>query len=149
MSDRRRREESNLAEDDPYSQIAQESSNVLESGKKESARMRKWNQFKQKFQMAKGTMYQSFLMGAMVGGGFGLVIGVWSAITYKSFLIIPISTITSAASFGFFLACGSLIRMQPYASLTPELNMITYNSDTKQIEQDIALWKLKYLSRGF
>lgn len=149
MSDRRRKEDTNLQEDDPYAQVAQESTNVLETNQKESARMKKWRQFKQKFEMAKGTMYQSFLMGAMVGGGFGLIIGVWSAISYKSFLIIPISTITSAASFGFFLACGSLIRMHPYAGLNPQLNMVTYNYDTKKIEEDVAVWKLKYLSRGF
>jgi hypothetical protein len=149
MSDRRRKEDTNLSEDDPYAQVAKESSNVLESDAKESSRMKKWRQFKQKLEMTKGTMYQSFLMGAMVGGGFGLVIGIWSAISYRSFLIIPISTITSAASFGFFLACGSLIRSHPYSALNPQLNMITYNYNTEQIEQDVAIWKLKYLSRGF
>ena len=49
-------------------------------------------------------------MGSLVGGGFGLVMGLYTAITTKSLLAIPLSTIISGASFGFILACGSLVR---------------------------------------
>lgn len=49
-------------------------------------------------------------MGSLVGGGFGLVTGLWAAISYKKLSMIPISVIVSGGSFGFIMACGSMIR---------------------------------------
>lgn len=58
-------------------------------------------------------MKASFIMGSMVGGGFGACIGLYNAFKYRSWIMFPIITISSAGSFGFFLMCGSLIRMAP------------------------------------
>lgn len=49
-------------------------------------------------------------MGAMVGGGFGFIVGCWSAIQMKKLYIIPVSTVMSGGAFGFFMACGTMIR---------------------------------------
>jgi hypothetical protein len=145
MSDRKKKEEVNISDDDPYASVAAEKDVSVDSTSKESARSRKWNQFWQKLEMAKAGMYQSFLMGSMVGGGFGLVFGLYNAITYKSFLVLPIAVITSGASFGFFMACGSLIRTSPmnYGNLNP--NLMTYNPLTNRVEE-VPLWKMKYMN---
>ena len=39
-------------------------------------------------------------------------IGLYSAITTRSILILPLSAIVSGASFGFFLGVGSMIRSE-------------------------------------
>ena len=50
------------------------------------------------------------MMGFMVGGLFGLVIGVYSAYQSKRLIAIPMSVIVSGGSFGFIMGCGSIIR---------------------------------------
>jgi len=49
-------------------------------------------------------------MGASVGGCFGLLTGVWVAVTQRNLLVIPVSVIGGSISFGFFLGCGMIIR---------------------------------------
>lgn len=49
-------------------------------------------------------------MGFMIGGLFGFMLGCYSAVQTRRFMVIPISTIASGASFGFLLGCGSAIR---------------------------------------
>lgn len=49
-------------------------------------------------------------MGFLVGSGFGLVSGIWVAWTYGKVSMIPISMLISGGSFGFIMACGSVIR---------------------------------------
>jgi len=49
-------------------------------------------------------------MGFLVGSGFGLVSGIWVAWTYGKVSMIPISMLVSGGSFGFIMACGSVIR---------------------------------------
>ncbi len=50
------------------------------------------------------------MMGFMVGGLFGLVIGLYSAYQSRRLLAIPMSVIISGGSFGFIMGCGSIIR---------------------------------------
>lgn len=143
-----RKEDIENNDDDPYASIAETEKNTMEVSQKETARTRKWKQFKQKLQMAKGTMYQSFIMGAMVGGGFGFVLGFYNAITYKQWIVLPLITITSAGSFGFFLMCGSLIRMAPEEQLRLyNANYMRANLETKVIEEEIPFWRMKYIGR--
>ena len=139
-----------LAEDDPYAQVISESKeNTLEGPKKETAREKKWRQLTQKFETAKVHMKTSFMMGAMVGGGFGLVFGLYSAVANRSLLIIPLATISSAVSFGFFLACGSLIRMDDninFKQYNLHSKTVKYDAITNQyIITDDAFWKMKYM----
>eukprot|EP01017_Pseudomicrothorax_dubius_P040060 TRINITY_DN6221_c0_g5_i3.p1 TRINITY_DN6221_c0_g5~~TRINITY_DN6221_c0_g5_i3.p1 ORF type:complete len:158 (-),score=28.86 TRINITY_DN6221_c0_g5_i3:107-580(-) len=109
---------------DPYAEfLDSKKENKLEPQKAESARARKLNLLKSKFHEMKGSAYQGFIMGSMIGGGFGLVFGLYNAVVYRSFLIIPVATLTSAASFGFFLACGSLIRGNDVGPAPSELEM--------------------------
>lgn len=51
-----------------------------------------------------------FKMGAAVGGCFGLLAGGYSAIANRSFWLFPLGIVGGAASFGFFLGCGMIIR---------------------------------------
>merc|ERR1719282_218089 len=44
-------------------------------------------------------------MGASVGGCFGLLTGMWVAVTQRNPLILPVSVVGGAVSFGFFLGC--------------------------------------------
>lgn len=51
-------------------------------------------------------------MGASVGGCFGLLTGAYVAVTQRSFLVLPVSVIGGAVSFGFFLGCGMIVRCE-------------------------------------
>ena len=147
MSRSNKKDTTPIEDDDPYARVAQESTNVLESeAQKESARQRKWNKLKQRFQMNKQALKQGFLMGSMVGGGFGLVMGIYAGIQYRSLLIVPLTAITSAASFGFFMACGTLIRTHPL-DCNGELNLLTYNLKEQTLGPAIPMWQMKYMKQ--
>ena len=60
----------------------------------------------------KGQFLQGFKMGALVGGIFGGLTGVYYAITTRSFMFIPMIAITSGASFGFFMGLGMVLRSE-------------------------------------
>mmetsp|Transcript_10011 Transcript_10011/g.21036 ORF Transcript_10011/g.21036 Transcript_10011/m.21036 type:complete len:220 (-) Transcript_10011:63-722(-) len=51
-------------------------------------------------------------MGASVGGCFGLLTGAWVAISQRNILVLPVSVVGGALSFGFFLGCGMIIRCE-------------------------------------
>ncbi|PHJ25268.1 reactive oxygen species modulator 1 [Cystoisospora suis] len=51
-------------------------------------------------------------MGAAVGGIFGLLTGGYAAFAHRNFLILPVSMVGGAVSFGFFLGCGMIIRCE-------------------------------------
>lgn len=55
-------------------------------------------------------MLNGAMMGFMVGGLFGLVIGIYSAFQTRRLITIPMSVLVSGISFGFILGCGSMIR---------------------------------------
>lgn len=54
-------------------------------------------------------------MGASVGGCFGLLTGLWVAVTQRNLLVLPVSIIGGSISFGFFLGCGMIIRCEDSA----------------------------------
>ena len=58
-------------------------------------------------------MLNGFMMSCMVGGLFGLAIGIYSAFQTKRLIVIPMSILVSGISFGFILGCGAMIRNDP------------------------------------
>ena len=131
---------------DPYAQIVDEpSKNTLKEPKTETSRNRKWKLLKQKFFEKREVMKQSFTMGAMVGGGFGFIFGLYNAVLYKSWTMLPVTTVVSAFSFGFFLACGSIIRTDDN-SKSSQLKVIKYDrTQNRYIFNDQVFWEIKYL----
>ena len=139
---------SSREEDDPYAQFAKQSESTLNDTTKETARSRKWRQFRSKLTEAKGTMQTGFMMGCIVGGGFGGIVGLYYAISHRSFLILPVSIVSSGLSFGFFLMCGSLIRSSDYKSLpysnSADNRVLSYNLETGQYNvSEKPIWMLK------
>jgi len=55
-------------------------------------------------------MLNGAMMGFMVGGLFGLAIGIYSAFQTRRLITIPMSILVSGTSFGFIIGCGSVIR---------------------------------------
>lgn len=146
MSKNKQQDTLHVEDDDPYANIAQESANTLETeGKKESARSKKWNKLKQNFGMKKQAIKQGFLMGSMVGGGFGLIMGIYAGIQYRSLVVVPLTALGSAASFGFFMACGTLIRSHQFDD-NVQLDFVRYNVKEEKYEQGVPLWKVKYMN---
>ncbi|PFH33642.1 hypothetical protein BESB_078580 [Besnoitia besnoiti] len=55
-------------------------------------------------------------MGAAVGGIFGFLTGGYAAVVNRNLLILPVSVVGGAVSFGFFLGCGMVIRCDEASS---------------------------------
>jgi Reactive mitochondrial oxygen species modulator 1 len=55
---------------------------------------------------------QGFKMGAIVGGIFGGLTGIYYAYQTKSLLVIPMVALTSGGSFGFFMGVGMIMRSE-------------------------------------
>ncbi|CAD7926705.1 unnamed protein product [Amoebophrya sp. A120] len=49
-------------------------------------------------------------MGAAVGGCFGFLTGAYASVVHRNVLLLPVGVLGGAASFGFFLGCGMIIR---------------------------------------
>jgi len=99
-----------IEEDDPYAKLLHEDDNKLKTPEKESARSRKLRLLKGKSKELYANFSNGFLIGSLVGGSFGTIIGLYTAVVNRSLLLLPLSAIISAASFGFFLGVGSMIR---------------------------------------
>jgi hypothetical protein len=139
--------------EDPYANLANEKKNRFEGPTKESARDRKMKLLSGKLNQFKEQAKQGFIIGSMVGGGMGAVFGLWSAITNRSLIILPISIVVSGASFGFILACGSIIRSQEdaevYFGAKSNLWLNKYSHETGELtstEQPYWVTKVSYLN---
>lgn len=51
-------------------------------------------------------------MGAIVGGIFGGLTGIYYAYQTRSLLVIPMVALTSGGSFGFFMGVGMIMRSE-------------------------------------
>lgn len=97
---------------DPYGHFLEQEKyqqNLIEIDKS-SKFSRKIHKLKHGLAAAKVNMLNGAMMGFMVGGLFGLVIGIYSAFQTRRLVVIPMSVLVSGASFGFILGCGSMIR---------------------------------------
>jgi len=77
---------------------------------KSSKFSKKVNKLKASMSSAKANMLNGAMMGFMVGGLFGLVVGIYSAFQTRRLIAIPMSVLVSGGSFGFILGCGSVLR---------------------------------------
>jgi len=59
-----------------------------------------------------GSMKTGFKMGAAIGGCFGVLTGVYTAVAQRQILMIPVCIIGGSCSFGFMLSCGMIIRCE-------------------------------------
>ena len=92
----------------------------------------------------KNAFLQGFKMGAMVGGIFGGLTGLYYAITTRSFMYIPMIALTSGASFGFFMGMGMIMRSEMeekdcaeddvYRVVTIEEGAVSYSPIYKQYQ---------------
>ncbi len=55
-------------------------------------------------------LQSGFILGASIGGAAGFLYGTWAAIKHKHVLYLPAAIIQVGGLFGFFLACGTVIR---------------------------------------
>lgn len=55
-------------------------------------------------------LQSGFMIGGAVGGSFGFAYGTYAAIKFRHILYLPIAVVQGGAAFGFFLACGMVIR---------------------------------------
>lgn len=49
-------------------------------------------------------------MGGAVGGIFGGITGLYTSVRHRNLMVLPVSMIGGAVSFGFFLGCGMMVR---------------------------------------
>lgn len=63
---------------------------------------------------------QGFKMGAIVGGIFGGMTGLYYAFQTRSFMYIPMIALTSGGSFGFFMGVGNIMRSEMETSSDEE-----------------------------
>uniref|UniRef100_A0A6V2NDU2 Reactive oxygen species modulator 1 n=1 Tax=Emiliania huxleyi TaxID=2903 RepID=A0A6V2NDU2_EMIHU len=65
-------------------------------------------------------LQSGFMIGGALGGAFGFLYGTFAAIKYKHVLYLPIAVLQAGGAFGFFLACGTVIRCEePPLALHP------------------------------
>jgi len=57
-----------------------------------------------------GKLQSGFMIGGALGGAFGFMYGCYAAVVYKHILYLPIAVVQAGGAFGFFLACGTVIR---------------------------------------
>ena len=60
----------------------------------------------------KTMFFQGFKMGAVVGGIFGGMTGLYYAFQTRTFMYIPMIMLTSGGSFGFFMGIGNIMRSE-------------------------------------
>jgi len=57
-----------------------------------------------------GKLQSGFMIGGALGGAFGFMYGCYASVVYKHILYLPIAVVQAGGAFGFFLACGTVIR---------------------------------------
>ena len=133
-------------EDDPYLKLMHEDDNKLKTPEKESARARKFRLLKGKSREMYANFANGFLIGGLVGGSFGTIIGLYTAVVNRSLLLLPISAVISSVSFGFFLGVGSLIRSDEFdlekMNIDLRIHEMNYNGNYR-IQQGDQLWILR------
>ncbi|TNV80912.1 hypothetical protein FGO68_gene11471 [Halteria grandinella] len=88
------------------------------------------------------TMFlQGFKMGAVVGGIFGGMTGLYYAFQTRSFMYIPMIMLTSGGSFGFFMGIGNIMRseMEEKTANGSEENDDEYSVVTVSVNEDASV----------
>ena len=55
-------------------------------------------------------LQSGFMLGGALGGALGFLYGAFAAVKHRHVLYLPIAVVQFGAGFGFFLACGTVIR---------------------------------------
>lgn len=121
---------------DPYEHFIQQEKykqNLIEMDKS-SKFSKKVNKLKASMVAAKSNMLNGAMMGFMVGGLFGLVLGIYSAFQTRRLIAIPMSVLVSGGSFGFILGCGSVLRSDTL--LDQQERLINNNNCQTQLKEE-------------
>lgn len=142
-----------IEEDDPYSKLLHEDDNKLKAPEKESSRARKLRLLRSKSKEMYANFSNGFLIGSLVGGSFGTIIGLYTAVVNRSLLLLPLSAIISAASFGFFLGVGSILRNEEMdlekRMLDLRIHEITHVGEYRINEMELWLMRNKVYNGEF
>ena len=74
-------------------------------------------------------LQSGFMIGASLGGAFGFLYGTYAAIKFKHVLYLPIAVVQAGGAFGFFLACGTVIRCDEKLEFHPEPSGISSSTE--------------------
>ena len=81
--------------------------------------------------------FQGFKMGAVVGGIFGGLTGVYYAFVTRQIRYIFIVALPSAGSFGFFMGVGNIMRSEMAPAIEDEETCITrIDADTGRVSHE-------------
>ena len=97
---------------DSFSSADQKAAEEKITNKPPTLMQRKMRRFKKALGGSQTIFLQGFKMGALVGGCFGGIMGLYYAVTYKTFYLMPLAALGSGCSFGFFMGIGMFIRTQ-------------------------------------
>ena len=134
---------------DPYEHFIQQEKyqqNLIEMDKS-SKFSKKVNKLKASMLAAKSNMLNGAMMGFMVGGLFGLVVGIYSAFQTRRLIAIPMSVIVSGGSFGFILGCGSVLRSDTL--IAQQENIINNNNSQTQLKEEewLSVYRFNHNSK--
>lgn len=87
----------------------------------------------------KTMFFQGFKMGAVVGGIFGGLTGLYYAFQTRSFMYIPMIMLTSGGSFGFFMGVGNIMRSEMESSTSANEEEGEYSIVTLAVKEDATL----------